>query len=110
MLLPKRRPVRSAAHLVWVRGQPCAVIGCPPRGGECDPAHVRRGTNGGTGMKPGDDWVLPLCHDHHLEQHRIGEPAFERRHGRDMRREAARTWARSPHRPEEDPAGTPRGS
>jgi hypothetical protein len=80
--------------LEWVRTQLCAVIGCGVR--QCDPAHVRRGTDGGTGVKPGDNWVNPLCRTHHHEQHQVGEPAFERRHGLDLKALAAKTWGRSP--------------
>lgn len=97
MLLPKPERIRSPAHLAWVRCQPCAVLGCGAR--TCDPAHVRRGTGGGTSLKPGDQWVIPLCHPHHMEQHSIGEQSFERRYGLDMKAEAAETWARSPARP-----------
>lgn len=65
--------------------------------GESDPAHVRRGTDGGTSLKPSDSWVLPLCHPHHLEQHQVGERTFAQRHGLDLKAEAEATWARSPY-------------
>src|SRR4051812_25258097 len=101
MLLPKRKAIRSPAHLDWVRVLQCCVPGCRVR--HCDPAHVRRGTDGGTGKKPSDVWVVPLCHPHHLEQHQIGEASFERRYGLDLKNEAMDTWARSPaSRPGED--------
>jgi hypothetical protein len=29
------------------------------------------------GLKPSDEWTISLCHEHHLEQHAIGEEAFE---------------------------------
>lgn len=55
------------------------------------------------GRKPGDCWVVPLCHPHHLEQHQIGEASFERRYGVNMKGEAMDTWALSPaSRPDGD--------
>jgi hypothetical protein len=79
----------------------CCVPGCRVR--QCDPAHVRRGTDGGTGLKPSDCWVVPLCHAHHMEQHMMGEQSFEGRYGLSMRDEAMATWAMSPaSRPGED--------
>lgn len=41
----------------------------------CDAAHIRIGFNG-TGIKPPDDRVLPLCREHHTKQHNIGEKIF----------------------------------
>lgn len=41
---------------------------------------MRRGTDGGLGLKPSDRWTISLCQFHHLEQHAIGEAAFEARH------------------------------
>lgn len=52
-------------------------------------AHVRRGTDGGTGIKPSDTWTVPACHFHHAEIHRIGEAAFERQTGIKLRALAA---------------------
>ena len=63
---------------------------------EC--AHVRRDTDGGTGLKPSDRWTISLCRDHHIEQHQIGEAAFEKRYGIDMRALAEEFAGRSPRR------------
>ena len=63
-------------------------------------AHVRTGTNGGMGMKPGDMWTISLCRNCHSEQHRIGEQSFEKKHGIDMK-EIARAFVKaSPKRME----------
>jgi len=59
-------------------------------------AHVRTGTEGGMGIKPGDDWVISLCSYHHQRQHMIGEAAFERSHGIDMKALAREFAAKSP--------------
>ncbi len=66
---------RCSAHLKFVRSYQCCVPGC--QGMPIEAAHVRTGTDGGTGLKPSDCWVVSLCRDHHAEQHRIGETAFE---------------------------------
>jgi hypothetical protein len=49
-------------------------------------------------LKPSDRWTISLCREHHAEQHRIGETAFEARHGIDMHALAELFARRSPHR------------
>lgn len=71
-MIEKNKPIRDAAWLEKIRHMDCIVCQKTP----CDPAHIRVGTNGGMGMKPGDDYVIPLCHECHSEQHRIGEKTF----------------------------------
>ena len=68
----------SAAHRNWVRKHRCSVPGCRRLPIEC--AHVRGGTDGGVGLKPSDRWAISLCRSHHLEQHEIGEAAFEEKY------------------------------
>lgn len=77
--------IRDPAHLAFIRDLPCCHCGRH----QSQAAHVRKGTNGGTGIKPGDDWTLPLCHECHHLQHQIGEVAFFK----DM--DAARRLARN---------------
>jgi hypothetical protein len=72
------------------------VPGCLTSPIEC--AHVRTGTDGGTGLKPSDRWAISLCRDHHREQHRIGERAFERRYNIDLYELALEFARKSPHR------------
>lgn len=91
-----RTRVRSPAHRAWVRGHMCCVPGCTTM--PIEAAHVRSGTDGGMGMKPGDDWVVSLCHDHHAEQHRIGETSFEHLHGLNLKALAREFASRSPHK------------
>ena len=102
--LPPRVAVKNAngsrscpAHRAWVRKHHCSVPGCLALPIEC--AHVRRGTDGGTGLKPSDRWVVSLCAKHHMEQHRIGERAFERKYGLDLFELAEAFARRSPQRP-----------
>lgn len=48
-------------------------------------------------MKPGDEWTIPGCSGAHRYQHQIGEPAFERAYGIDMKAIAEMLWGISPH-------------
>lgn len=104
MTLPRRildtptreKKWRSPAHRGWVRSHMCCVPGCDRR--PIEAAHVRTGTGGGTGMKPGDEWVISLCSYCHRRQHQIGEGAFERETGIDMKALAVEFFAKSPHR------------
>lgn len=84
------------AHRAWVRRHHCCVPGCRQLPIEC--AHVRKGTDGGIGLKPSDKWVISLCASHHAEQHRIGEARFEARYGVALRELALAFASRSPHR------------
>lgn len=96
MVVKKVHGSRSCpAHRSWVRKHHCSVPGCTAIPIEC--AHVRRGTDGGTALKPSDRWVISLCSKHHCEQHQLGELTFERKYGVDLI-ELAKTFAvRSPH-------------
>ena len=84
------------AHRAWVRKHGCSVPACHHLPIEC--AHVRRGTDGGIGLKPSDAWCISLCSQHHAEQHRIGEMAFEKCYGVDLVALAKEFKRRSPHR------------
>lgn len=86
---------RSPAHRAFVRSHACCACGSLTAI-EC--AHVRVGTDGGTGIKPSDRWCLSLCKDCHSRQHQIGEPAFEKEAGIKMKDLAAEFFKRSPHR------------
>ena len=94
--------IRCPAHLAWVRGHVCAVQGRGQNGHMCVTrvvsAHTRTGTDGAAGIKPGDNWVIPLCAYSHSVQHAWGEATFEKHFGIDMKAIAAQLWQRSPHR------------
>lgn len=107
MNLPRRRKyksgrdgcLRSPGHLAWIRGHECSVTAPGAlHAGRIEACHVRTGTDGGTSLKPSDNFTLPLCALHHKIQHDIGEPAFERDYEIDMKQVAAALWQRSPHR------------
>lgn len=109
MLRKRKRPkmgvrkpsqFRSLEHLRFVRLQPCNISGSM---GHCcigpmQACHVRTGTDGGAGVKPSDYHTISLCAGAHAEQHSIGESAFEKRYGIDMRNIAAFLWKISPAR------------
>lgn len=64
--------IRDKHHLEFIRDLPCCkCLKCPS-----DPAHIRIGTDGGTGLKPSDCWVVPLCRECHSKQHMNGERTF----------------------------------
>lgn len=123
MALPRRKKrertkqadpdrVDSKGHLQFVRGFECAIarknyiwrdggatgVSDHICVGKTEAAHVRTGTDGGIGIKPSDCYAIPLCSAAHREQHTIGETAFERRYGINMRKLADEIWQRSPHR------------
>jgi hypothetical protein len=69
--------LRSSSHLAFVRRLPCLGCGVPPQDAPIQAAHLRfRGGDGGMGLKPSDNQVVPLCATCHHIQHTKGEPAF----------------------------------
>src|SRR5215467_2677145 len=64
---------RRLQHLTFVRQLPCVACG---EAAPSEAAHVRTGTDGGVGVKPGDRYAVPLCAACHTKQHRIGELTF----------------------------------
>jgi hypothetical protein len=86
---------RSPAHRKWVRGHACSACGSETA---IEAAHVRNGTDGGTGIKPSDRWVISLCKLCHSRQHQIGEEAFEKAWGINMKAIAEMFLKVSPHR------------
>lgn len=75
---PKRKPVKKASYLDFIRSLPCCVTG---RYG-VEAAHLsfampRYGHYGrGRGTKAGDRWALPLCPEEHRRQHSMSEEAY----------------------------------
>lgn len=76
---PARSPrVRDEGYLALIRKLPCLSCGMVPS----EAAHVRQASSmhgkpvTGMGTKPDDRWTLPLCQEHHAEQHREGELSF----------------------------------
>jgi hypothetical protein len=81
---------RRVQHLAFVRQLPCVACG---RAAPSEAAHVRTGTDGGVGVKPGDRYAVPLCASCHAKQHRIGELTFSSALRIDPINVALRLWA-----------------
>jgi hypothetical protein len=100
----KRKRVRSGIprgpkriwpqHRRFVRSHHCVVPGCQATEIQC--CHIRSAANAGTGLKPHDAFTFPACHNHHAEQHQVGQGTFEDRHGIDLYALAAELVRRSP--------------
>jgi hypothetical protein len=92
----KRKPNNrlQPAHLAFIRKLSCVRCGTPWR---IEAAHVRIGTDGGTGLKPSDCYAVPLCGECHTTgigaQHRCGELTFWSRLRVDPLALAASLWA-----------------
>ena len=86
---------RSPAHRAWVRQHACSACGSTVAI-EC--AHIRIGTDGGTGIKPSDKWCVSLCRDCHHRQHEMGEATFWQMVSMDPLELAREFLRQSPHR------------
>ncbi len=64
---PKQDRPRSKAYKASMADEECWV--CGKRDGTVVGAHKRRGQTGGTGLKPGDHLIAPLCAEHHAMEH-----------------------------------------
>ena len=76
----KKKKISDRAFLDWLRTQPSALDGAMSLDVDtgqryCDPCHYRTAKNSGTGCKPLYS-AIPLTHEQHLEQHRIGQYNF----------------------------------
>lgn len=78
---PKREWPR---HRKFVRGHECIIKGKHECSGGIVFAHIRSAANAGKGQKPFDWFGVSMCSDAHLEQHTIGQPAFERKYNVDL--------------------------
>jgi hypothetical protein len=82
----KRPRIKNEKHLDFIRSLPCVCCG---NNIQTEAAHIRMVNQyygkETTGMqtKPDDKWTLPLCGEHHREQHRGNELAFWRRYNVD---------------------------
>lgn len=86
---------KNEAHLAYIRQLPCVVCG---NNIETEAAHVRyqelrAGKQmPGLGRKPDDAWAVPLCSQHHRDQHTMDERKFWRVAGIDPLPVAAFLW------------------
>jgi len=82
--MQKTKFIRSTKHLRYVASQPCLICGAE----NVQACHIRIGFLG-LGIKPCDSKTVPLCVEHHLEQHRMKEEAFWEKYGLDPFYEAS---------------------
>ena len=64
--------IRSVKHLNFVRSLDCYISDQTPS----QACHIRILTDGGTGIKPSDYFVLPFTYQYHKMQSDIGELRF----------------------------------
>lgn len=70
---------RDEAHLKFICSLPCLVCGDDT---SVEAAHIRftdlsvAKDNPGVGQKPHDYWTIPLCGQHHREQHNMKRKGF----------------------------------
>ncbi len=60
------KSIKSRKHLIFVSEKPCVICSRT----DVQSAHIRF-AGAGIGMKPSDCFVVPLCIDHHREQHKV---------------------------------------
>ena len=71
MVYQKTQFIKSRKHLQYVSEQPCVL--CQKI--DVQSAHIRY-AGAGMGLKPCDSFTIPLCLEHHAEQHRMNERMF----------------------------------
>ena len=74
----KTKRFRSENYRRWIASLPCLVSKIEGRT-QC--AHIRSGLSGGMGLKPGDNWCVPLSWSEHARQHQRGERKFWEEYG-----------------------------
>lgn len=86
---PKR--IRDRA---WLRAlaKNCKCAACEADDDTIIAAHIRWGSAGGTGLKPSDDLVVPLCHKCHIDQEANPGPEWWAECMKSAARRAYRAW------------------
>lgn len=95
MFKPKK--FRCEKYRKWIRTLPCLVTKTHH---ESQCAHIRHGTGGGMGLKPSDDWCVPLHWREHILQHEIGEQAYwedKLDKAKDVAQKLHRLWVEDEH-------------
>ena len=59
--------VKDKKYLSLVRKEPCLICGR-----ESEAHHIMYAEPRGVALKVGDNWVVPICHTHHMEIHHDG--------------------------------------
>lgn len=90
LVTPRR--IRAPEHLKWVRTLPCLVCQRTP----ADAHHLKHVQPNAMSLKPGDQWVVPLCRIHHRELHDAGdEEAWWKKQNIEPRAHAESLWSSS---------------
>jgi|HubBroStandDraft_5_1064220.scaffolds.fasta_scaffold11950_11 hypothetical protein len=79
----KAERIGGLKHRARLAALPCCIPECGWFG--VDLHHERRGTGGGTSLKPGPEALIPICRAHHTEGHQIGWATFEKKYGVDLK-------------------------
>lgn len=69
----KEPKIRSEKHRRFISGLPCCVCSLE---GQTQAAHIRHENGGGMGLKPSDEFCVPLCVSCHAEQHHFSEKKY----------------------------------
>lgn len=78
--------MKHPKHLIFIRQLPCLLCGDNT---SVEAAHIRYSDPDyqkpltGMGIKPSDEWVIPLCGAHHRLQHSMSEREFWIKQGKD---------------------------
>jgi len=70
--LNMKKIIRSTKHLNFIRSLPCYISEQTPS----QACHIRILSDGGTGLKPSDCFVLPFIYQYHKMQTDLGEQSF----------------------------------
>lgn len=94
----KRARIKSETHEDFIRSLPCVICNdnTTTEAAHVSYADMRYGKFGrGKGQKEESIWVVPLCGQHHRDQHHHGEMSFWRLHQIDPCRVAAALYIRT---------------
>ena len=70
MMIPKNKAIRSKDHRTFIKSMLCTIVneeGVNCNGLPRDPHHLMKMGNRGMGRKENDNWIVPLCRQHHIE-------------------------------------------
>ena len=91
--LAKKKTIRSPKHLAFVRSLPCSVCKTDY---SVAAHHLTHAEPSGMGKKTNDNWVVPLCNDHHYLLHLQGEKSFWKKYRLEPKIYACLLWDRTP--------------
>ena len=65
--------IKNKNYLIKLSEMKCCFCRMTPCG---EAHHIRKGTNGGMGLKPSDCYAIPICRSCHILIHTKGEVTF----------------------------------